>query len=59
MDSALIFNDGNSVPDTDNVTNTLQVAVSSNSSELAGLSVNSTSIKAERKTIICYTFPDG
>lgn len=50
MDSSLIFNsDINSVPDTENVTNTLKEAVSSNSSDVAGLAVNSTSIKAERK----------
>lgn len=50
MDSALIFNDVNSVPDTENVTSTLEEAVTSNNSAIAGLAVNSTSIKAERKT---------
>lgn len=55
MDSVLIFNDVNSVPETENVTSTLEEAVSSNTSVVAGLAVNSSSITAERKTNVCYT----
>ncbi|XP_042558914.1 mucin-5B [Clupea harengus] len=48
VESVLIFNDVNSVPETENVTDTLVQAVSSNSSDFADLGINSTSIKAER-----------
>ena len=53
MESVLIFNDVNSVPETENVTDTLVQAVSSNSSDFADLGVNPTSIKAERKDFVC------
>ena len=56
MESVLIFNDVNSVPETENVTDTLVQAVSSNSSDFADLGINSTSIKAERKILTCSRF---
>lgn len=56
MDSLLIFNDVNSVPETENVTEILVQAVSTNSSDFAELGINSTSIKAERKILTCSRF---
>ncbi|XP_076149881.1 uncharacterized protein LOC143133856 isoform X2 [Alosa pseudoharengus] len=50
VDSVLIFNDVNSVPETGNVTDTLVLAASSNSSHFAPLHLNVSSIKVERST---------
>ncbi|KAG5286597.1 hypothetical protein AALO_G00016720 [Alosa alosa] len=48
VDSVLIFNDVNSVPETGNVTDTLVLAASSNNSHFAHLHLNVSSIKVER-----------
>ena len=52
MDSVLIFNDTNNVPDTANVTSTLEEAIATNSSDVAELAINGSSIVAERKHFV-------
>ena len=52
VDSVLIFNDTNNVPDTANVTSTLEEAIATNGSDVAELAINGSSIVAERKHFV-------
>lgn len=52
MDSVLIFNDVESVPDPKNVTKTMVEAASSNRSSISDLGVDASSVKAERKDLV-------
>lgn len=49
MDTELVFNSVESVPNVETVANTLIEAASSNSSDLSGLEIDISSIKAKRK----------
>ena len=49
MDVELVFNSVDSVPESQNVADTLIEAASSNTSDFSALGLNTSSIKAERK----------